>query len=150
ALVSELNLHTSDSYQAWTLARPKNDFAVMRPYLEKTLELSRKLANCFPGYESIADPLINYSDYGLKASTIRDLFARLRPRLVPLVQAITSRPPVDDSCLRQSVPEAQQLAFGLEVIRQFGYDLQRGRQDKTHHPFMTKFSLGDVRITTRV
>ena len=22
--------------------------------------------------------------------------------------------------------------------------------DKTHHPFMTKFSLGDVRITTRV
>src|SRR5260370_4310945 len=32
----------------------------------------------------------------------------------------------------------------------FGYDFTRGRQDKTHHPFMTKFSLGDVRITTRV
>jgi len=35
------------------------------------------------------------------------------------------------------------------VIRRFGYDFERGRQDKTHHPFMTKFSLGDVRITTR-
>jgi carboxypeptidase Taq len=36
------------------------------------------------------------------------------------------------------------------VIERFGYDFERGRQDKTHHPFMTKFSLGDVRITTRV
>ena len=36
------------------------------------------------------------------------------------------------------------------MIRRFGYDFERGRQDKTHHPFMTKFSLGDVRITTRV
>lgn len=31
-----------------------------------------------------------------------------------------------------------------------GYDLERGRLDKTHHPFCTKFSSGDVRITTRV
>jgi carboxypeptidase Taq len=31
-----------------------------------------------------------------------------------------------------------------------GYDFERGRVDKTHHPFMTSFSIGDVRITTRV
>jgi carboxypeptidase Taq len=42
------------------------------------------------------------------------------------------------------------LAYGKQVIERLGYDFQRGRQDKTHHPFMTKFSLGDVRITTRV
>ena len=36
------------------------------------------------------------------------------------------------------------------MIRAYGYDFDRGRQDKTHHPYMTKFSLGDVRITTRV
>jgi carboxypeptidase Taq len=35
-------------------------------------------------------------------------------------------------------------------VRQIGYDLERGRLDKTHHPFCTTFSLGDVRITTRV
>ena len=38
----------------------------------------------------------------------------------------------------------------MDVIKRFGYDFDRGRLDKTHHPFMTKFSLGDVRITTRV
>lgn len=150
SLVSEFNEHVAVIYQAWTAARPANDFATVRPLLEKTLELSRRMAHCFTGWESIADPLIDFSDYGMKASTIRPLFRDLRARLVPLVRAITSRPPADDACLKQHAPEEQQLAFGLEVIRAYGYDFDRGRQDKTHHPYMTKFSLGDVRITTRV
>ncbi len=150
AFVSEMSEHDAHSYQVWTEARPANDFARMRPLLEQTLDLSRRLAGFFPGYESIADPLIDYSDPGLKAAAVRLLFAELRERLVPLVRAITAQPPADDSCLRQHAPEADQLAFGLGVIRRYGFDLERGRQDKTHHPFMTKFSLGDVRITTRV
>jgi carboxypeptidase Taq len=150
ALVSEMTEHFAKSYQAWTMARPANDFEAVRPVLEKTLDLSRRIADCFPGYESIADPLIDFSDHGLKASTVRTLFSELRARLVPIVRAITSRPTADASCLAQFAPEAEQLAFGLQVIGSYGYDLARGRQDKTHHPFMIKFSLGDVRITTRV
>src|SRR5690606_6759768 len=38
----------------------------------------------------------------------------------------------------------------MDIIKRYGYDFDRGRQDKTHHPYMTKFSIGDVRITTRV
>jgi len=148
--VAQLSSHGAASYDAWTRARPANDFAAVQPYLEKTLDLSRQLANFFPGYAHIADPLIDFADYGMKAATIRTLFAELRAQLVPIVQAITAQPPADDSCLRQHFPEEQQLAFGLEVIKRFGYDFERGRQDKTHHPFTTKFSLGDVRITTRV
>jgi carboxypeptidase Taq len=150
AFVSELSEHTTRAYQTWTEARPANDFARVRPLLERTLDLSRRLADFFPGYESIADPLIDYSDHGMKASTVRPVFAELRERLVPLVRAITAKPAADDSCLHQHAPEAEQLAFGLEVIGRFGYDFERGRQDKTHHPFMTRFSVGDVRITTRV
>jgi carboxypeptidase Taq len=150
AFVSELNEHAAHTYQVWTEARPANDFARVRPLLERTLDLSRRLAGFFPGYESIADPLIDYSDYGMKAASVRALFGELRARLVPLVRAITAKPGADGRCLAQHVPESDQLAFGLEVIRRYGYDFERGRQDKTHHPFMTKFSLGDVRITTRV
>lgn len=150
SLVSEFNEHSATIYQAWTVARPANDFAAVRPLLETTLDLSRRMAQCFDGWESIADPLIDFSDYGMKASTLRTLFGELRGRLVPIVRAITSRPPAEDSFLRQFAAEADQLDFGLEVIRAYGYDFERGRQDKTHHPYMTKFSLGDVRITTRV
>ena len=147
--VAELNRHAAVCFQAWTEARPANDFAKVRPLLEKTLELSRQYSTYFPGAESPADPLIELSDYGLKASTIRKIFSGLRERLVPLVRAIGERPLADDRCLRHAIPAERQLAFGLDVIRRFGYDFTRGRQDLTHHPFMTKFSLGDVRITTR-
>ncbi|HMD83000.1 MAG TPA: carboxypeptidase M32, partial [Anaerolineales bacterium] len=148
--IGELNEHGTRSYQAWTEARPENDFSKVRANLEKTLDLSRKLADYFGNYEHIADPLIDFADYGMKASTVRALFADLRDQLVPIVRAITSQPPVDDSVLHRHYPEAEQLSFGAEVVRQLGYDFSRGRIDKTHHPFMTKFSLGDVRITTRV
>ncbi len=146
---AEFANHCAETFDLWTRARPANDFAAVRPNLEKTLDLSRQMADFFPGYEHIADPLIDFADEGVKASQVRVLFADLRAQLVPLVQAIAARPTADDSCLRQVFPEAQQLAFGVEVIQRFGYDFKRGRQDKTHHPFMTKFSLGDVRITTR-
>ncbi len=149
-LVSEMNQHFSDTYQAWLAARPANDFAGMVPRLQKTLDLSRRHADCFPGYEHIADPLIDASDYGMKASSVKAVFGELRSRLVPLVREITSRPAPDDRFLTQDASAEQQLAFGREVIRAFGYDFDRGREDLTTHPFMTKFSLGDVRITTRV
>jgi carboxypeptidase Taq len=81
---------------------------------------------------------------------VRTLFADLRENLVPIVRAITSQPPADNSALHKHYPEADQLAFGEQVVRLLGYDFHRGRIDKTHHPFMTQFSLGDIRITTRV
>jgi carboxypeptidase Taq len=149
-LLAEFYEHSAASYQVWTQARPDNDFAKTQPYLEKTLDLSRKIADCFPGYDHIADPLIDFSDPDMKAESVRALFAELRQQLVPIVQAIRDRPLADNSCLRQSYLEEQQLAFGLDIIKAFGYDFERGRQDKTLHPFMTKFSLGDVRITTRI
>jgi carboxypeptidase Taq len=150
AFMAELASHQAQSYQAWAAARPANDFASVRPFLEKTLALCRQYSGFFSGYQHIADPLIDRLDEGMTASTVSALFADLRQELVPLVQAITSQPPADDSCLHQTFPEPQQWDFGLEVARRFGYDFQRGRQDKSPHPFTTTFSIGDVRITTRV
>jgi carboxypeptidase Taq len=150
SFIAELNSHKAASYEAWAKARPANDFAAVQPYLEKMLDLSRQFSDFFPGYEHIADPLIDLEDYGIKASILRVLFAELRQQLVPMVQAITAQPPADDSCLRQTFPEAQQWAFGLDVVKRFGYDLERGRLDKSPHPFTIGFSIGDVRITTRI
>jgi len=148
--MERFNLHASEAYMVWAEARQANDFKKVQPYLEKTLDLSRELANFFPGYEHIADPLIDFANYGMKAATVRRLFADLRAAQVPIVQAITAQEPADDSCLRRHFPEAEQMAFCEEVVRQLGYDFERGRIDKTHHPFTTSFSIGDVRITTRV
>jgi carboxypeptidase Taq len=147
--MADMSQHFNTTYTAWTEARPANDFNRVRPLLEKTLDLSRQLADFFPGYDHIADPLVDNQDYGMKAADIRRIFAELRAELVPLVKAITAKPLTDDSCLRVFYPEDQQKAFGEMVIKQYGYDFSRGRQDKTHHPFMIRFGPGDIRITTR-
>ncbi|HUI96135.1 MAG TPA: carboxypeptidase M32 [Xanthobacteraceae bacterium] len=148
--VARASAHASASYNAWTRARPANDFAAMIPLLATTLELSREYAAFFKPPGHIADPMIDDADEGMTAATVRTLFAALRRDLVPLARAICDQPPPDDGCLHRGFAEDAQLAFGLSVATQMGYDLARGRLDKTHHPFCTKFAAGDVRITTRV
>jgi carboxypeptidase Taq len=141
--------HSAKTYSVWAEARPKNDFAAVCPYLERMLELSCEYSSFFPGYEHVIDPHIDRADYGVKASALRVLFGRLSDALVPMVQAITSQPPADDSCLHRTFPEARQKEFFAQMIAQVGYDFQRGRQEISPHPFTTKFSIGDVRFTVR-
>ena len=148
SLVAEITANASAGYGAWTTARPANDYAAVLPYLEKTLDLSRALAECFD-YDHIADPLISNADEGMTAKSVRRIFADLRAALVPMVEQISTQDEVDNSVLHKTYPEALQRTFGEKIIRNYGYDFERGRQDLTHHPFMTKFGLGDVRITTR-
>jgi carboxypeptidase Taq len=148
--VARISAHGSASYDAWTRARPANDFAAMVPYLEKTLDYSRAYADYFAPYAHIADPMIDDADEGMTTALVRALFDELRAELVPMVRAISEQPPADDSCLRGSFGEDAQLAFGRAVVERLGYDFERGRLDKTHHPFCAKFAAGDVRITTRV
>jgi carboxypeptidase Taq len=139
----------SASYSAWRKARPGNDFASMRPYLENSLELTREYVEFFAPYQHMADPLIDDVDEGLTCAAVRALFDQLRRELVPLVTAICNQAPADDSCLHGEFAERAQLEFGLKVATDFGYDLKRGRLDTTPHPFCTKFSDADIRITTR-
>ncbi len=148
--MSEVAQHRAASYNAWASARPANDFARVQPFLEKTLDLSRRYADLFPGYQHLADPHIAVSDYGMSVATIQPLFEELRKELAPMVQAIGSQKPIDDRCLHLGFPKEEQMVFGEQIIRRLGYDFDRGRQDLTLHPFMITFSLGDIRITTRV
>ena len=149
AFIERLSTHTAATYHAWQRARPANDFAAVRPGLETTVELSRELAAFHPGYAHPYDALIDRTEDGMTVGMVRSLFTELRAGLVPLIEAIRIRPQVDDGCLTGDFPESMQQAFGERVIRAFGYDYTRGRQDKTAHPFMTKLGRGDVRITTR-
>lgn len=148
--VARVSAHGSASYNAWIRARAENDFAAMIPYLDKTLDLSREYASFFRPCEHIADPMIDDADQGMTTAKLQRLFSELRRELVPMVRAICDQPPPDDACLHRFFGRAEQLAFGLSVATQMGYDTARGRLDTTHHPFCTKFAAGDVRITTRV
>ena len=96
--------HTAETFSLWAQARPANDFRRVQPALEKTLDMSRQYANFFPGYQHIADPLIDSADFGMSATQIGPLFEDLRRQLSPLVKAIGQAPQVDDSVLHHPYP----------------------------------------------
>jgi len=146
ATVSE---HAAASYEAWALARERADFAAVAPFLERTVELSRRYADYFPEADHPADPLIDAADEGMTVATLQPLFQRLRAELVPMVEAAA-----DAGGGRGVLPvqrnDDAQLRVALRLATDLGYDLGRGRQDVTLHPFAIRMAHGDVRITTRI
>jgi carboxypeptidase Taq len=148
--VAEFARISALAQEAWTRARPANDFASFRPHLEKVFEMRRQYADFFAPFEHRYDAMLDDFEPGLKAAQVRAVFDELRPRQVALVRAIQERGrPVDDGFLHKEYDIQKQWDFGIEVAKAYGYDFGRGRQDKSAHPFTTTFGLGDVRITTR-
>lgn len=150
AFWSHLFEHSSRTYEAWARARAEGDFSLVREHLEVTLELSLELAEFNRPWEHVMDGLTWDREYGTTASQVRRLFGELVDGIVPLVKEIAERPAPDDSFLRATWPRQEQLAFAADVVRDLGYDFDRGRLDTTRHPFASRLSRGDVRITTRV
>ena len=148
-LVSEIARANSLANQAWQKARANSDFAIFQPELEHVIELRRRYSALFAPYDHPYDPLLDDFEPGMKTADVRAIFDALRPQQVALIQAIAARPQVDDTFLHQPFDEQKQWDFGVDVITRFGYDWQRGRQDRSPHPFTQGIGLDDARITTR-
>jgi carboxypeptidase Taq len=150
AWVDEFAQVTTTSQVIWEKARHESDFALFQPHLEKVIELKQQYAEYFKPYQHIYDPLLDDFEPGLKTADVQAVFDQLRPRQVVLIKEINKATQVDNSFLKKDFPEQDQWNFGVKVISDFGFDWNRGRQDRSAHPFTTSFGLGDVRITTRV
>lgn len=150
SLVHELAETAANAHHAWARARENSNFSLFAPFLEHLIELRRQYAGLFAPYRNIYDPLLDNFEEGLTAAHLDPLFTNLRKKLVPLLRKIAAAPQVDDTFLRGKFDPQKQLQFTAEVLDRMGYDLTRGRQDLSVHPFTTCFGLNDVRITTRI
>ncbi len=150
-LVAEITKTTALAHMAWEKAREESDFALFQPHLEKILDLNIQKAEAW-GYEDrIYDALLYAFEPQMKAAQVEALFDEMKAAVVPLVQAIAQRQDtVDDAFFAQDFDVNKQWDFGVEVIKALGFDFERGRQDKSAHPFTTSFSPSDVRLTTRL
>ncbi len=150
ALVAEIARQTSLGMETWVKARADSDFGIFRNSLQTIVDLQRELADCLGYRQRRYDALLDQYEPGLSSADLERLFADLKADLIPLVQDISPKLDcVQDGLLRQSFSMEKQRAFGLELAQQMGFDLSRGRQDQSVHPFCTSFSINDVRITTR-
>jgi carboxypeptidase Taq len=151
ALVADMSRTFSLGQQIWARARAEQNFSQFAEVLTKIVDLNIQKAEALGYDDHLYDALLDEFEPGMKTAEVARVFDSLKAELVPLVQAIAERGSmVDDSCLHQPYDETAQWNFGLIPLKAIGFDLERGRQDKSVHPFTTSFSVNDVRITTRV
>ena len=150
ALVEEMARTFALGQQVWAKARSDKDFSQFEDTLTKIVDLNIQKAEAYGYDDCIYDALLDQFEPGMKTAEVNQVFDTLKAGLVPLVQAIAAHANVvDDACLRQDFDPTAQFDFSMELLKAIGFDLQRGRQDKSTHPFTTSFSVNDVRVTNR-
>lgn len=147
--VAKQAIVTTQAFEAWVEAKGKSDFSIFRPHLEKVVELVHEYISFFPPADHPYDTLLDDFEPGMKTAEVQTIFDNLRPKQVDLIKAIKSTKQVKDDFLHKKYDEKKVWGFGETIITKFGYDWNRGRQDKAPHPFQTTFSVNDTRITNR-
>jgi len=149
-LVEEFAKTTSLAQGVWQEARKKNDFKHFLPSLEKVIDLTKRVAECYGYKDDIYDPLLDNYEPGMKTAEVARVFDALLPELVELNRKIADAPKKPDvSIVRRVYDKELQRVFGESVAAAMGFDFNKGRLDVTTHPFCSGFGPGDTRITTR-
>jgi carboxypeptidase Taq len=149
-LIEELTRTAVLGQQAWEKARRDDDFAAFQPWLEKTVALKRQEAEALGYPECPYDALLDDYEPDERTSNVTRVLDGLCRELVPLIDEIrgSGRQP-DVAILERRFPVDEQAAFGRQAARRMGFDFDRGRLDRTAHPFCSTMGPNDCRITTR-
>jgi carboxypeptidase Taq len=152
-LRAEITRVSSLSENAWVEARANSDFAAFLPHLDRNVELRRRYAECFDGFEGFGhpyDPLLDDFEPGMTTPEVVAIFGELRDGIRPLIAAVMeSGETVDDSCLHGDYPLDGQETLAHEVVAELPLQEGAWRLDTTIHPFAAAISPADLRITTR-
>jgi carboxypeptidase Taq len=151
-LVEEMARVNASSVEAWVKARRQNDFASFAPWLQRTLDLQREVADRIGFEDTRYDALLDEYEPGLTARKVEELFTPVRNVSTTLLQRIQeSGNTIDASCLEGSFPSQKQLELCDKALRNMGYDFTYGQVAQSAHPFTTSFgSPYDVRLTVRL
>ncbi|MGB1317755.1 MAG: hypothetical protein ACPG5W_06095, partial [Flavobacteriales bacterium] len=148
--VEDMSRATSEAFFHWQKAKEENDFGLYAPYLQKVIDLKRKEAEIV-GYDAHPyDALCDEFEPDCTVAELDVLFDGVKKDLKPLLDAIKSKPQVEAGFMDQYFNHDKQWDFGIEVLKDMGYDFEGGRQDVSSHPFTINFAATDVRVTTRV
>ncbi len=149
--VKEYARVTARAQQIWAKARKENRFIDFAPILETIVNMKHKEVGYIGKKDTAYDTLLDEYEPGMTSAKVTELFDAVKDRLVPLIQRIAdSGVDTHREILGKLYPEDKQWKFGLSILKDMGYDLTRGRQDKSAHPFTIDMHPTDVRITTRI
>ena len=146
--VSRFARLTSEALQVWVKARQQADFALFAPLLEELVAMSRQKAEYLGYANEPYDALLDLHEEGLTTAAVEEMFDTLRAPLKELLGRAAAR---GDKGLSVAPPMelGAQQAFAERLLAAIGFDFERGRQDRSAHPFSTTLGHDDRRVTNR-
>ena len=149
-LVRALSQARGDAYQSWAEAKPKADFEMLRPHLEKLIVLRKEEADAVGWQEERYDALLDDFEPFMLTSEVAQMFDDLGSKLKPVAEAILEKVGPEHELLSKEYDDETQERFCHWLIEQIGFDTQGGRTDRSPHPFTAGIAPGDVRQTIRM
>ena len=141
----------AEAYQAWIAGRRANDFQLFAPALAKLIDLQREKTKLMGFSDHPYNALLDEYEQSATVAQLDPLFKQIREELVDFAKELREKgQPTDNSFLSANYPHKAQWDFGVELLKNMGYDFGAGRQDVSEHPFTVTFSPLDVRVTTRI
>jgi carboxypeptidase Taq len=154
-LVAEIAKQQAITVNTWKKAKAAKRFSMLKPELQKLINLNRKTAEILMKVKATATPydaLIDIFEPKMTITTITTTFNQLQKGLTTLLNKIQNAPnQPDTSILRRKIPTETQRKIAQALAQALGYDTASpnaaGRIDETEHPFTSGY-YDDVRITT--
>jgi carboxypeptidase Taq len=141
----------AQSLGAWEAARAANDFSAFTPAFTELLALVRERAQALARNADPYDALLEDYEHGMTRAGLEPVLAGLRERLVPLVQELSQKSAGADGRLKgRHFAEAGQWDLCRQILASIGFDFERGRLDRSTHPFTLQAGTHDVRLTIRL
>jgi len=149
--VGEMAAATADAFEAWRKARAADDWEAFVPPMRRLLDLKLEEAELRGFADHVYDVFLERWERGLTTREVQVLFDAQKPALVELVaEAAAHQERVDDSVLRQHFDVETQRALSKFAAEAYGVDFSAWADlGEVAHPFCSRVSGGDVRITTR-
>ena len=147
-LVRQFANARSQALGAWEEARAKNSYAIFVPAFEPLVALVRERASALPSPGEPYDALLDEHEPGMSRSVLDPVLDEVRKALVPLVRG--ARPASDGVPRGRKFAEAGQWELSRQLLAAIGFAFERGRLDRSTHPFSLLAGLNDVRLTIRV
>jgi carboxypeptidase Taq len=147
-LVRQFANARSQALGAWEEARAKDSYAIFAPAFEELVAILRERAGALAGGGDPYDALLDEHEPGMSRARLDPVLDEVRKALVPLVR---SAQPASDGVLRgRKFVEAGQWELSRQLLAAIGFAFERGRLDRSTHPFSLLAGLNDVRLTIRV
>ena len=144
-LQQDISEKSSETVKIWQKAKEENDFETVRPHLEELVELKRQYAkeidNTREPYEVLFEgfePYIPFED----VVKVMDKLGNELPELLEKVEK------GQENIFETECSEENQEEALRRIVKDLGFDFDRGRLDVSEHPF-TSGNQFDARITTR-